>query len=1460
MHLKSLTLRGFKSFASATTLRFEPGITCVVGPNGSGKSNVVDALSWVMGEQGAKSLRGGKMEDVIFAGTTGRPPLGRAEVSLTIDNADGALPIDYAEVTITRIMFRNGGSEYQLNGDTCRLLDIQELLSDSGIGREMHVIVGQGQLDGVLHADPTGRRAFIEEAAGVLKHRKRKEKALRKLDAMQANLARVQDLTDELRRQLKPLGRQAAVARRAAVIQADLRDARLRLLADDLVTLREALRAEVADEAELKRRKEAAEAELRAAQQREAALEEQVRRLAPRLRDAQQTWYELSQLAERVRGTISLADARVKSATSAPGEERRGRDPEDMEREAARIREQEAELEAALEAASRALDDTVAHRAELERSLAEEERRLKDVARAIADRREGLARLQGQVNAARGRAGSARAEIERLAASRDEAQTRAVAAQEEYEQLKAEVDGLDADDAELAERHEAAKRELAEAEAALSAAREAATAAERERAATSARHDALALGLRRKDGTGALMAAADRLGGLLGPAAELLTVTPGFEVPVATALGAAADAIAVSGPHAAADAIRLLRADDAGRATLLLTTPAAEGEESPSANLAESPSAALAEPPSAALAESPSAAPEPGGPGEPAPGGALVPGTRVEGAARSEPDQGPAPRSATTPAAPGPLGRPTEPGGAPGADAERPTAGAGSPAGAPEGPGEAADGAVAVPGTRSPDGSVNESSGSDEGSRPGGADPWGTAPGSAQAVTDTPGASSEAEDSAAPGTRAPGADAVSRGDTGVASASAGPGADRPAVPGTRPEASGDEGRDPRTASDGAPAASAPGGTVSGAAVAAVAGSAASVVSARVPRPAGGEAAVAGAVPGGGPGGKAAAVEALPWVADLVAGPAALLPAVRRLLDGMVVVGTLEEAEELLARRPELTAVTAEGDLLGAHFAQGGSAGAPTLLEVQASVDEAAAELERLAVRCEELAGAQRAAQERRAECLALVEELAGRRSAADREKSRVAQSLGRLAGQARGAAGEAERSTAAVARAEEALERATEEAEELAERLAVAEEEPGEEEPDTSVRDRLAADGANARQTEMEARLQVRTHEERVKGLAGRADALDRGARAEREARARAEQRRARLRHEAEVASAVASGARQLLAHVEVSLVRAERERDAAERAKAERERELDAARGQGRDLKGELDKLTDSVHRGEVLGAEKRMRIEQLETKALEELGVEPAGLMAEYGPDQLVPPSPPAEGEVLPEDPEHPRNQPVRYVRAQQEKRLRAAERAYQQLGKVNPLALEEFAALEERHQFLSEQLEDLKKTRADLLQVVKEVDERVEQVFTEAYRDTAREFEGVFSRLFPGGEGRLVLTDPENMLTTGVDVEARPPGKKVKRLSLLSGGERSLTAVALLVSIFKARPSPFYVMDEVEAALDDTNLQRLIRIMQELQEASQLIVITHQKRTMEVADALYGVSMQGDGVSKVISQRLR
>jgi chromosome segregation protein len=303
-------------------------------------------------------------------------------------------------------------------------------------------------------------------------------------------------------------------------------------------------------------------------------------------------------------------------------------------------------------------------------------------------------------------------------------------------------------------------------------------------------------------------------------------------------------------------------------------------------------------------------------------------------------------------------------------------------------------------------------------------------------------------------------------------------------------------------------------------------------------------------------------------------------------------------------------------------------------------------------------------------------------------------------------------------------------------------------------------------------------------------------------------------------------------------------------------EAELLDVRARTRAISGDLDQLTDSVHRDEVARTEQRLRIEQIEAKAMEEFGVDVEALIAEYGPDQLVPPPLLAPGE---EEPDPPR-QPTPFVRAEQEKRLKAAERNLAVLGKVNPLALEEFSAMEERHQFLTEQLEDLKKTKRDLLDIIREVDHRVEQVFTEAYHDVAREFVDVFARLFPGGEGRLVLTDPSDMLATGVDIEARPPGKKVKRLSLLSGGERSLTAVAFLVALFKARPSPFYVLDEVEAALDDTNLGRLLDIYEELRENSQLIVITHQKRTMEVADALYGVSMRGDGVSAVISQRLR
>ncbi|MFZ2963940.1 MAG: AAA family ATPase, partial [Rhodoglobus sp.] len=309
MYLKSLTLKGFKSFAQPTTFAFEQGVTCVVGPNGSGKSNVVDALAWVMGEQGAKTLRGGKMEDVIFAGTATKGPLGRAEVLLTIDNADGALPIDYSEVTISRTLFRNGGSEYAINGEQCRLLDVQELLSDSGLGREMHVIVGQGQLDAVLHASPEDRRGFIEEAAGILKHRRRKEKTIRKLEAMQANLTRLSDLAGEIRRQLKPLGQQAEIAKEAASIAAVVRDARARLLADEVVELRTAITEVSRSESQRKTERIVLQEQLDQAKLREARLEQA--QVGDAVDVARRVAFGLESAQERLRGLYTLANQRL---------------------------------------------------------------------------------------------------------------------------------------------------------------------------------------------------------------------------------------------------------------------------------------------------------------------------------------------------------------------------------------------------------------------------------------------------------------------------------------------------------------------------------------------------------------------------------------------------------------------------------------------------------------------------------------------------------------------------------------------------------------------------------------------------------------------------------------------------------------------------------------------------------------------------------------------------------------------------------------------------------------------------------------------------------------------------------------------------------------------------------------------------------------------------------------------
>ncbi|MDQ1726285.1 MAG: chromosome segregation protein, partial [Frankiaceae bacterium] len=581
MHLKSLTLRGFKSFASTTTLRFEPGITAVVGPNGSGKSNIIDAVAWVLGEQGAKSLRGGKMEDVIFAGTAGRPPLGRAEVVLTIDNTDGALPIDYTEVTISRLMYRSGESEYAINGNTCRLLDVQELLSDSGIGRELHVIIGQGQLDSVLQARPEDRRGFIEEAAGILKHRKRKEKALRKLEAMQANLARLTDLTGELRRQLKPLGRQAEVARRAAVIQADWRDARLRLLADDLVTLRAELDAEMADETIVRDRRTAVETEFADVRSREATLDEASVGDAPNLTRAQETWYRLSSLRERLRGTASLAAERHRHLSAPLEAPTPGRDPDELEAEAERARAEQADLAAQLDGDRAALAATSAQRTDVERQLAAEDQRLREAARAIADRREGLARLSGQVGALRSRAQAAEDEIGRLSTALTEAHARAERARTDFATLESQIAGLDAGEIDLDTRHERAVARLAAAESELTRLQDEERSAERERTGLAARVEALELSLQRRDGAGLLLASGSY--GVLGTVAQVVQVRPGYEAAIAAALGAAGEAVAVASLDDALAALARLKADEGGRVDLLVGGGPASGAAQPAA-------------------------------------------------------------------------------------------------------------------------------------------------------------------------------------------------------------------------------------------------------------------------------------------------------------------------------------------------------------------------------------------------------------------------------------------------------------------------------------------------------------------------------------------------------------------------------------------------------------------------------------------------------------------------------------------------------------------------------------------------------------------------------------------------------------------------------------------------------------------------------------------------------------
>ena len=1165
MHLKTLSLRGFKSFASATTLRLEPGITCVVGPNGSGKSNVVDALAWVMGEQGAKTLRGANMADVIFAGTSGRAALGRAQVDLTIDNSDGLLPIDYSEVTISRTLFRGGGSEYAINGTPARLLDIQELLSDTGMGRQMHVIVGQGQLDTILSSTPEERRGFIEEAAGVLKHRRRKERALRKLSDMDQNLVRVLDLTSEIERQLRPLARQAKIARRASIIQARVRDAKARLLADDLVIARDKLRRGSEDAGTQHERLTSLQEEEARAHARIRELEAEEAERHPHAAQAMEEWQALTAIAERLNATMTIARERVLTH-SQPELAPQSEDPASLDERAQAASHEDAQILQRVQSASERVDQALRQRGEAEKRDDEAQRDLAQANRLLADYREASARLSAGVASAASRLDAAHSEAQRAAHQLDAAREREAQAAREAEAYS-ESDPQNDSTAAKALNIAQAKREEAREKVDELLARERDTRAERAR--WEARRDALAQTLTPSDGTASYMNAPGAKGDL--PSA--LHIRAGYENAIAQLLSPFADALVIDTPEYAWQTAADARQKAQGQVRLLI-------------------------------------------------------------------------------------------------------------------------------------------------------------------------------DDASNSQKAPKLDGL-----------------------------------------------------------------------------------AGA-----------------WAKDLVTSTA-FDGLVDALLVGSWVCETLEQARQALTH-PEIERVaTTRGDVLSrtSMLVAGEESASPLALRAQyeeaAGAASAAMEEERRVQ--EELTRANQALKTLREE---------------DARQAKIAQEAARVHSALRAARAETTRAEETLKRAQEQLEQARESHENAQERLKNAAIEAPDVDLETASRhaEECAAAARAARDEETQARLALRAAEEESRGAASRARNLRQAAARSREERIAYQRREERRRRELSRAQGVLEEAQKGYARAQSAVASAKARRDAIEESRKADSEKLTAVRRELDDVRSQISQLTLASQQAEILRAELRMRVEQLETRAMEELSLEGDELIEHYGPHNLVPvlSEESAESDVEAVDDADIPARP--YVREEQVRTLDQALKELEKLGRVNPLALEEHAALAKRHEFLVAQVQDLKKSKSDLLTIIDDVDRLVQEAFEEAWADTARHFEHVFSVLFPGGEGRLVLTDPDSMLDTGIEIEARPAGNKVKRLSLLSGGERSLAALAFLVAIFKARPSPFYVMDEVEAALDDINLSRLLEIFKELRATSQLIVITHQKRTMEIADALYGVTMR-DGVTRVVSQRL-
>jgi chromosome segregation protein len=1156
MFLKRLNVKGFKSFADRTTLEFEPGVAVVVGPNGSGKSNVVDAVAWVLGAQGARSLRGGKMEDVIFAGTPKRPASPKAEVSLTLDNTAGDLPVSSREVTITRSLTRDGESAYAINGEPCRLLDITELLHHTGMGRTQHVIVGQGRLDAILQARPEDRRAVIEEAAGILKYRQRKEKAERRLEATAVNLERLGDLVKEVRRHLKPLERQADAARRHGGLTEELQAIRLYLAGREITTLTERLST-------LGDKKDRVAAEETVAREQAARLEAQVGESESALADL-----PADSLGDAVASAESLL-ARARGIGALVAEKRRNIDRslaaladagvvETLTAEAAKLR---ADLAGADEE-SATLAPRAAELDAIEETLADRRAQLEPAGdlparKAASEARAELAALAGSI-------ARTEAEQSRLEGRREPVRRRLARLAEE--EAAAGVEELD--EAPLVAALESAREARETAEVSAAQAEEARRAADADLHRWAARADALEAAL--GDLRSGLAAVLDDVDGVLGPLVDLITIEPGVESAVAAALGDALRGVVAGDADAARDALARLRST--GNAGTVIVPDRLSGVHD-----------------------------------------------RGSGAVRN--------------------------------------AGSAVPAGA----------------------------------RP----------------------LAECVDSSIPGLGA--------------------------------------------------------------------------------------------------------------VLD-------------RLLDATVVVdGSLEQALPVALAHPHLIVVTPDGDRLdgrGAWHAGGAAIGAtPAAVEearrqaaeatsrrdgadaAQAEARIALEEARRWEAAGDKALDSQRA---RRASVAAAAERLATERAEAEAEAAALEEHAAALAAQAES---ELARREALEARYPDL------EAAEDAERL--------EESTRRAAAEALEAETRAAAAARRSFDLQAAAVEERRRGLTRRLEEVEARLVRHGEARLQAEERRVALEQRGNAYAAVARAIDErieALAQIHARLRDQRRERSEAARAAAAR---LEALRAERAAAERSVGDARERRARLEIEEAEVRTKLDASLEACRHELECEPE--VAQAAP---APPCP--EGTTL----------------AARGKEL---ERELRQMGAINPLALEEYEAQKERYTLLESQLEDVKAARRDLHQIIRQVNEEIATLFASAYEDTERHFESLIATLFPGGSGRLRLTEPEDPLNTGIEIEARPSGKSVRRLSLLSGGERSLTALAFLFAVFRARPTPFYILDEVEAALDDVNLCRFVDLIQEFRGEAQLLVVSHQKRTMEAADCLYGVSMPPGGSSIVVTQRV-